>query len=48
MAAQMRTLYFAAAVSIFFFLLFFLAYSQRSQSGDVYRTSTHDVALAQI
>jgi len=31
-AKQMRVLYFAAVVSVFF-LLFFVAYSQRSQNG---------------
>jgi len=29
----MRALYFAAAVAIFFFLLLFLAYYQRSEIG---------------
>jgi len=43
----MRTLYICPKVSSPIYLLFFVTYSQPSQT-DVYHTSTHGVALVQI
>jgi len=47
-ALQMRTLYFAAVVTFFFFLLGFSLPNLSGRRLDVYHTSTHDVALVRI